>query len=116
MDNQTWNIFVHTLVCGALRGMKQASDDLNEASPGTYPLVDDSDMFDVATLLAATLIEASPQYQDEKRFGKAADMARNLIAQRVHDLRRQSDSLGTKMLYRHMEAALGLRSDAGLIN
>lgn len=116
MDNETWNIFVHSLVAGSIRGMKHVSEELEEMSPGVFPPVDDAHMLDVAVLLAATLMEANPEYTDAKRFGKGADMVRNMIQGRLREVRRQSDALGTKMLYKHIEAALGSQTDAGLIN
>ena len=57
--------------------------------------------------MLATLIEANPEYQNTARFGRASDMVRGLVSERLREVRKQSDLLGTKMLYRDMEAALG---------
>jgi len=63
------------LVGGCIRGMKLTSDQLNAAEPGIYPAVDDAQVFDVAMLLAATVLEAHPDYRDTKTFDEVADMA-----------------------------------------
>lgn len=108
MDPHTQERMLTTLVSGSLRGIKQAWDALNEAHPGEFPQIDDAIMFDVACMLAGTLIEASPEFADSRRFGKAADIARSKILDETRHARAQSDALGTKMLYKHIEAATGM--------
>ena len=108
MDATQQEQMLLTLVGGSIRGMKNAWDDLNRSTPGVYPSVDDAVMFDVACMLAGTVIEASPEYEDPKRFAKGADMARGKVLDEIRHARKMGDALGTKMLYKHIEAATGM--------
>lgn len=101
MDTAQHEQMLLALVGASIRGMQQTAQEAN------FPPIDDAIIFDVACILAATLIEASPEFADAKRFGKAADMARGKILDELRHARLQSEALGTKMLYKHIEAATG---------
>lgn len=107
MDDDTWTAMVNTFVMGCIHGMHVAWQDLEKNAPGQFPPVDDGVMFDAGVLLLATLIEANPEYQDPKRFRKAADMVAEHVKDRLKWVRQVSDAQGEKLLYKHVQAATG---------
>lgn len=62
-------------------------------------------MLQVAAFLAATLIDANPEYADQKRFGKGADAVRQITLDYARTVRSMSKKAGYPLLYKIFEAA-----------
>jgi len=107
MDDEAYNLLITSLVGGCIRGMSETGQGLTAENPATYPPISDGDMFDAAVLLLAILIEANPDFRDAKQFGKGAELVRSEVRARLNDVWRQSEALGTPVLYKYIEAATG---------
>lgn len=107
MSDAEYAAWLQSLVTGSIHGMWRIAADFSEREPDKYPMIDDPVMFDVAILLAATVIEGNPEYLDEKRFGKGADIARATFLEHIRYVRRLSEARGTRMIYAHIEKATG---------
>lgn len=104
MDSLTWTTLLMHMVSGGIQGMHQGAAQLHEQNPA-IPEIDDAMIFDAALMLAATVIEANPEYADSRRFDQAAEMVRRQVRDNLDSVRAQGEALGTKMLYKHFQAA-----------
>ena len=99
--------WLQSLVTGSIHGMWRIANDFTDREPGKYPQIDDAVMFDVAMLLAATVIEGNVEFRDAKRFGRGADIARSTFLEHIRGVRKMSEARGTPMIYTHIERATG---------
>lgn len=105
-EHDAW---LHSLVTGSIHGMWLLANDFAEKEPGKYPPLDDSVMFDVAVLLAATIVEGNPDYRNAAAFDQSGDMARTAFVDRLHEVRRLSEARGSATILTHIEKATGKR-------
>lgn len=107
LTDAEYGAWLQSLVTGSIHGMWRIAADFSGREPNRYPAVDDPVMFDVAILLAATVIEANPEYRDAKRFGVGADVARTSFLEHIRYVRHMSEARGTRMIYAHIEKTVG---------
>jgi hypothetical protein len=107
MSDAEYSAWLQSLVTGSIHGMWRIASDFSDREPVKYPQLDDAVMFDVAMLLAATVIEGNIEFQDAKRFGRGADIARSTFLEHIRGVRRMSEARGTPMIYTHIEKATG---------
>lgn len=107
LSDREWMAMLNVLTSGAIRGIQEAAGKLDASEPGKFPHLTDSILFEVATVLSATLLDAHPDYADSKRFGKAADKARTLVLEYLRVIRGMSELAGRPMLFAHIEPMAG---------
>lgn len=107
MSDAEYAAWLYSLVTGSIHGMWRIAADFSEREPDKYPMIDDPVMFEVAMLLAATVIEGNPEFLDPKRFGKGADIARSTFLDHLRTVRELSEARGTRMIFTHIEKATG---------
>ena len=103
LTDREWMAYLNVLATGAMKGMYEAQKTLDASDPGKFPMLTESTMFDATTALAAAILEAHPDYVDQKRFGKAADLARTNVIEYLRVFRGMSESAGRPMLYAMIE-------------
>lgn len=99
LNDQEWMAYLNVLATGAMKGMYEAQKSLDESDPGKFPMLTESTMFDAASVLSAAILEAHPDYVDQKRFGKAADLARTNVIEYLRIVRGMSELADRPMLY-----------------
>lgn len=103
LTDREWMAYLNVLATGAMKGMYEAQKTLDESEPGKFPMLTESTMFDATTAFAATILESHPDYVDQKRFGKAADLARTNVLEYMRIVRGMSELAKKPMLYSMVE-------------
>lgn len=99
LTDREWMAYLNVLATGAMKGMYEAQKTLDASDPGKFPMLTESTMFDATTVLTAAILEAHPDYVDQKRFGKAADLARTNVIEYMRVVRGMSEQADRPMLY-----------------
>lgn len=100
LTDREWIAYVNLLATGAMKGIYEAQKSLDESDPGKFPMLTESTIFDAAVVLSAALLDAHPEYVDQKRFGKAADFARTKVLDYLRIIRGMSEKDGRPVIYR----------------
>lgn len=107
LTDAEYQAFMHSLVGGAINGMWQVGSGFDAQEPGKYPPIDDAMLVEVAALLAATALEANPDYRASSTFDGVATMVRDMTLERLKHVRSISEATGKPLLYRQIEKAIG---------
>lgn len=99
LNDREWMAYLNVLATGAMKGMYEAQKTLDQSDPGKFPMLTESTMFDAANVLTAAILEAHPDYADQKRFGKAADLARTNVLEYMRIVRGMSELADRPMLH-----------------
>lgn len=99
LNDREWMAYLNVLATGAMKGMYEAQKGLDQSDPGKFPMLTESTMFDAASVFVAAILEAHPDYVDQKRFGKAADLARTNVIEYMRIVRGMSEQAEKPMLY-----------------
>lgn len=107
MSAPEYEAWLHSLVTGSIHGVWRIASDFSDREPEKYPSIDDSILFDVAILLAATVIEGNAGYRDAARFSDGADLTREAFLERLRNVRLVSEARGRPIIFEHIEKATG---------
>ena len=100
-----WHEHVEGLIVGAMRGMAEAHAAMERTTGGALPSFNDLTMFEATELMAATLLEASPECEEARAMPAASrKLGRDVLAY-MKGLRAQRKQDGEPVLYKILAEA-----------
>ena len=94
----TWQVLMESLAIGATRGMADSYAIVNERTGRRLQPLDEHSMFQAAVVLAATLLEDSPECADPHAFEQASEKVGRDVLGFLQALRAQREQSGETAL------------------